>query len=66
MLILARKVGEEIIIDDRIHVKVVSVHGSRIRLGIAAPDNIRVYREEVADIYGFRNSDRSAVVASVE
>ena len=50
MLILARKVGEEIFIDKEIGVKVLSVRGGRIRLGITAPDDVRIDREEVADV----------------
>ena len=47
MLVLTRKVGEEIIIGDDIHVKVVAVQGDRVRLGIEAPRSIPVDRLEV-------------------
>jgi carbon storage regulator len=47
MLVLTRKVGEEIIIGDDIRVKVVAVQGDRIRLGIDAPRSVPVDRLEV-------------------
>jgi carbon storage regulator len=48
MLVLSRKVGEKIIIGDGITVTVADVHGNRVRLGIEAPDDVRVLREELA------------------
>jgi carbon storage regulator len=47
MLVLARNVGETIVIGEDIVLTVVSVKGNRIRLGITAPDSIRVDRGEV-------------------
>jgi carbon storage regulator len=47
MLVLTRKVGEEIIIDHHIRVTVVAVRGDRVRLGIAAPKEARVDRREI-------------------
>lgn len=47
MLVLTRRVGETIIIDDNIEVKVMAVKGNQVRLGIKAPDNIAVHREEI-------------------
>jgi carbon storage regulator len=47
MLVLTRKVGEEIVIGDEIRVKVVAVQGDRIRLGIDAPRSVPVDRLEV-------------------
>lgn len=44
MLVLTRKLGEEIIIDEEIRIKVVEIHRGRIRLGILAPRNRRVER----------------------
>lgn len=48
MLVLSRKVGEEIWIGDEIRVKVVRVHGSRVAIGIEAPEEIKVIRSELA------------------
>lgn len=54
MLVLSRKLGEEIIIDGNIRVKVVSVRNGRVRLAIDAPPEIPVNREEIED----RSMDR--------
>jgi carbon storage regulator len=47
MLVLTRKVGEQIIIGDDVCVTVVAIHGDRIRLGITAPKETRVDRREI-------------------
>ena len=47
MLVLTRKVGETVVIDGCITVTVVAVDGNRVRIGITAPPEVRVDREEV-------------------
>jgi carbon storage regulator len=47
MLILTRKLGEGITIDEKIRVVVLEIKGNQIRLGIEAPRETRVYRDEV-------------------
>ena len=47
MLVLRRKIGERIIIDDRIEVTVLRVRGGKVRLGFTAPRSVRVLRQEV-------------------
>jgi len=47
MLILSRKLGESIVIDGRITVKVVRVEGDVVKLGIEAPTTVPVHRQEV-------------------
>ena len=47
MLVLTRRVGEEIVIDGNIRVMVVAVKGDKIRLGISAPPSVPVDRKEV-------------------
>jgi carbon storage regulator len=47
MLVLTRRVGEEIVISDNIHITVVSVRGESVRIGISAPPSISVDRKEV-------------------
>lgn len=47
MLVLTRKSGEEIVIDDEIRITVVAVKGDRVRVGITAPPEVRVDRDEV-------------------
>lgn len=47
MLILSRKLNESIVIDGRIVVKVVRVEGDVVKLGIQAPSDVPVHRQEV-------------------
>lgn len=47
MLVLTRKIGETIAIDDHIKITVVQVKGKQVRLGIEAPKETRIYREEI-------------------
>ena len=47
MLIITRRPGEKIMIGDDVVVEVIEVSGSSIRVGIAAPKRIPVYREEI-------------------
>jgi carbon storage regulator len=48
MLVLSRKEGESIVIDGQIKLTVVEIRGDRIRLGIDAPLDVGVWREELA------------------
>ena len=47
MLILSRRVGETIMIGDNITVTVLGVQGSQIRIGINAPGDVSIHREEI-------------------
>ncbi len=47
MLILSRKRDEKILIGDRIEVSVVEIRGDQVKLGISAPNDVKVYRYEV-------------------
>jgi len=47
MLVLTRKLGESIAIDDHIKIVVVSIKGKQVRLGIQAPKETKIHREEV-------------------
>ena len=47
MLVLSRKVGEKVVVDGCITVTVVAVDGNKIRLGITAPPQVRIDREEI-------------------
>jgi len=49
MLVLARRINERIIIGDNIYVSVVDIKGDQVKLGIDAPAQIKVYRQEVYD-----------------
>lgn len=47
MLVLTRKLGEIIRVGDSVTVRVLEVKGHQVRLGIEAPPEVRIYREEV-------------------
>jgi carbon storage regulator len=47
MLVLTRKGGQEIVIDGTIRITIVAVGGDRVRVGITAPPDVRVDRQEV-------------------
>ncbi len=47
MLVLSRKIGERIIINEHIIVEVLQVIGNRVRLGITAPTGVPILREEL-------------------
>ena len=47
MLVLTRKLGEVIRVGDVVTVRVLEVKGNQVRLGVEAPAEVRIYREEV-------------------
>lgn len=47
MLILTRRMGEKIVIGDNVHITMLGVRGNQVRLGIEAPPNVSVHREEI-------------------
>jgi len=49
MLILTRKIDEVIMVGENIRVKVLSIKGGQVRLGIEAPRDVIVNREEILD-----------------
>ncbi len=49
MLVLSRKVNETIIINDNIVITVVDIRGDKVRLGVEAPKDVPVHRQEVYD-----------------
>lgn len=49
MLVLTRKVDEEIVINDNITITVVSIDRNKVRIGVVAPREISVYRSELLE-----------------
>ncbi|WP_284643219.1 carbon storage regulator CsrA [Paenibacillus silviterrae] len=59
MLVLARKVGESIMIGDQVELIVVSVEKDVVRLGIKAPKHMQVYRKELYEMVKQSNEEAS-------
>jgi carbon storage regulator len=47
MLVLTRKIGETIVIDDDIRITVVQIKGKQVRVGVDAPKETKIHREEI-------------------
>ncbi|MGE7825179.1 carbon storage regulator CsrA [Paenibacillus sp. NPDC093718] len=47
MLILSRNKGQKIMINDNIVLSVIEINGDQVRIGIEAPSNVTIYREEI-------------------
>lgn len=47
MLILTRRIGESLVIGDEVRVSVLGVRGHQVRLGVTAPRNVAVHRDEI-------------------
>lgn len=47
MLILARKKNESIMINDNIEISIVEIKGESVKIGINAPNSVKIYRQEV-------------------
>ena len=47
MLVLSRRIGEEIVIADHVRLRILDVQGKRVRVGISAPESIAVHRDEI-------------------
>ncbi|QCI26840.1 carbon storage regulator [Buchnera aphidicola (Thelaxes californica)] len=58
MLILARRVGETLIIGDNITITVLGVKGNQTRIGVNAPKNISIHREEIYEKIKFNKHQK--------
>ena len=58
MLVLSRRVDESLLIDKDIKITVLDIKGGQVRLGITAPQSIKVHREEVFDRIQRDSSDQ--------
>lgn len=61
MLIITRRPGEKLMVGDDVVIEVIEVSGSSVRIGIAAPKSIPVYREE---IYSAVKAENAAAAAA--
>lgn len=66
MLVLSRKKNESIVINNDITVTVVEIRGDKVRLGIVAPKEVPVHRQEVFDaIHGKSGAEAKAPAPAV-
>ncbi len=64
MLILARRIGESIMVGDQVEISVVDIKGDQVKLGIKAPTQVKVYRREV--YAAIQEENRAAAAAAPE
>ena len=64
MLVLTRKLGESIAIDDHIKIRVVQIKGKQVRLGIEAPKETKIHREEV--YLAIQDTNKESATANTE
>ena len=55
MLILTRKLGEAIAIGDEIKITILNIKGKQLRIGIEAPQNVSVHRDEIYQLIHEQN-----------
>lgn len=66
MLILTRRTGESLIIGDEVTVTVLGIKGGQVRLGIEAPRDIAIHREEVAERDAAAKAEQDGQAAAEE
>ena len=64
MLVLSRKKNENIVINNDITITIVEIRGDKVRLGIAAPKDVAVHRQEVWEAIHGKAAPVSAVVVN--
>ena len=60
MLVLSRKIGQSVIVNDNIELQIVDIRRDTVRLGIQAPKDVSVHRKEVWDIIDAREKDNES------
>jgi len=64
MLILSRKINEKIMIGEDISVSIIEIRGDQVRIGVDAPKNVKVFRQEVFD--AIKAENKAAAQSAVE
>jgi carbon storage regulator len=47
MLVLSRKINESIVIADNIRIKILDIKGDKVKVGVLAPEDVKVFRDEL-------------------
>ena len=63
MLILSRKIDEKIKIGNDITITIIGVNGDQVKVGVEAPKNVKVFRQEVFEAIQQENKEAAAVQA---
>jgi len=63
MLILTRRVGESLMIGDEVNVTVLGIKGNQVRIGVNAPKDVAVHREEIYQRIQQENADHAVGAA---
>lgn len=66
MLILSRKVDEKIKIGDNITITLIEVRGDQVKIGVEAPKNVKVFRQEVFNAIQIENREAAANSQTLE
>lgn len=66
MLILSRKIDEKIKIGNDITITLIDVHGDQVKIGIEAPKNVKVFRQEVFEAIQQENKEACATSETLE
>ena len=66
MLILSRKVDEKIKIGDNITITLIEVRGDQVKIGVEAPKNVKVFRQEVFNAIQTENREAAANSQTLE
>lgn len=65
MLVLSRKKDESIMIDNNIEIKILSIDGDQVKLGIVAPKKVKVHRSEIFEAIQAQNKDALKIEPSI-
>lgn len=66
MLVITRRPGESFLVGDDIEIRIVEVSGEKVKIGICAPEEIRILRKELIDELRSTNAQAASVGVSLD